>query len=77
MYIFDYKKVASTPTISEQISKFRMFLQAENTADTKIYAVYVDDANDILKIIDVCKTYITRKCIIIGGVESWIVILKI
>jgi len=76
MYIFDYKKVASTPTISEQISKFRMFLQAENTADTKIYAVYVDDANDILKIIDVCK-HTTRKCIIIGGVESWIVILKI
>lgn len=71
--------IASTPTISQQISKLRediMFIYDHGSGPYgKLVAIYADDANDIMKIIEIRRSYRSTDVpwIIIGGVESWTV----
>ena len=71
--------LALTPTISQQISRLRDDVGdgVNGMCYNGIIAVHADDANDILKIIEIKKGCDepgkTSKWIIIGGVESWTV----
>jgi PII-like signaling protein len=64
--------LASTPTIEQQIARLR-FDFCHLSQSYPINVVFVDDANDILKIIEIKKDCKITNLTIIGGVESWIV----